>query len=115
MSVSFWIDGHSNWETDPNFSNVNAQQIIDVLGLPAYPYELSGTIHPSGLDRIIKNATRALNANGDYGTPAPEEDEDGKARVIHCGTTDESVRGRIQAVLKLCVKARELNLPVNFG
>ena len=113
MSVSFWIDQHNDWETDPNFSNVNARQVCDLLGL--FFEDGCGTIHTTSLDGVIRLATRSLNKKADYGTQSFEEQFPGKARVIEGGTTDARVRDRIQSILALCVRAKELNRPVNFG
>lgn len=113
MSVSFSIRGHLDFEKDPNFSNVNAMQIMDMLGIFYNPNNgLYGEIAGKEIDRVAKLAMFHLNVeNQDYST----EDHRHSPNCITLGTSDEHVRHRLRAILALCAEAKRLGQNITFG
>lgn len=108
MSVTISVTGRSHG-SDPNFSNGNARQVFELIGIPFD--EQDGEILGEHLNRVIKLATRVLNNESrDLSVPRTED-----GRVIYHGTTDEHVRDRIRAVLKICVQAKAMGKSVTFG
>ncbi|MDD5510934.1 MAG: hypothetical protein PHI12_08990 [Dehalococcoidales bacterium] len=113
MGVSFSIRGHSDFEKDPHFSNVNARQIMDMLSVFCNPNDgLCGEIADKEIDRVAKLAMFHLNVeNQNYST----EDHWHSPRCVTLGTSDEHVRYRLRAILELCVKAKRLSQSITFG
>ena len=101
-----------------NMSNVNAIDVLCVIGMSHSHDNLCGEWETKAIDLAIKGCLKALNI-GSRRAMALREDEGytGKlgAKAYICGSTDEQVTRRIRDLLAVCKKAREENEKVYFG
>jgi hypothetical protein len=98
------------------FSNVNAMNLLRLLGLPAEPDgEMAGQV----LDRTIRTLLSLVNRGPQTraaATVAPSVTKSpGHATLIECGADDASVLRRMSALLTVLVQAQVDGSPVVWG
>jgi len=104
------------WERDlwpnANFSNVNACNVLRILGLDPEDYGLT----PEQAQKAIPRAIRALNLKKDRETAVLSSEEQALgANFITCEVTDDSVRQRLTQMVEILKFAVDSNESLSWG
>lgn len=99
-----------------NFANGNAYVVLGALGLANE--ELYGHVENKDLPALRKKIIRAMNSSRTVsGMVRPSEEFTGAkgCKVIQCGTPEESVLYRFNALLTLAAYAQEHGYDITWG
>lgn len=114
-----YCDGQEEVSEAPecNFANVNALNILALLGLVQ---DYCGEIAPTMFPRLLQRLMVALNSTGrrTHLVEAAAEsggEGTGQCHAIYCGNTDEQTVRRLESFRLLVAYAKEHNYPIVWG